>query len=234
MYSLRAIIDILLLPFIIAVVVTLLLYVIYRNTVKKAIINKYNQNHPNKVTIFTIITIILLLFCFSGTAFGLSLYNLHQIKVDMSYITGNTEEDSEQEEIRYFDIFGNEYEYAHKIILYDENGIAYHQSDDNLKSRYIGNNGKAFFISNAYLNQGGCLVCFNIDIEEDVEYTDNSYEIITADGEHLYWALGCYWDIDGNLIINSDGGDKKIVITKEKQEQYQLENSIFLKNQISD
>lgn len=234
MYSLRAIIDILLLPFIIAVVVTLLLYVIYRNTVKKAIINKYSQNHPNKVTIFTIITIILLLFCFSGTAFGLSLYNLHQIKVDMSYITGNAEEDTEQEEIRYFDIFGNEYDCEHDVVLYDENGTAYRSSHDDFRGRYSGENGKMFYSMNAYLNKGGCLVCFNTDIEEDVEYTDNIYEIITADGEHLYWALGCYWDIDGNLIINPDGGDKRIVITKEEQEQYQLENSIFLKNQISD
>lgn len=234
MYSLRVIIDILLLPFSIAVVVTLLLYVIYRSTVKKAAAEKYGQSKPNRVTAVTVITIIVLLLCFAGTAFGLSLHNLHNIKADMSYITSNTKEDTEQEEIRYFDIFGNEYEYAHKIILYDENGIAYHQSDDNLKSRYIGNNGKAFFISNAYLNQGGCLVCFNIDIEEDVEYTDNSYEIITADGEHMYWALGCYWDIDGNLIIHPDGIDEKIVITKEEQEQYQLEHGIFLKNQISD
>ncbi len=234
MYSLRVIIDVLFLPLIIAVVVTLLLYVIYRNTVKKTIAKKYNQSNPNKVTAFTIIVVILLLLCFAGTTLGLSLYNLHQIKNDMSYITNTSEKDTEQEEIRYFDIFGNEYECEHKVILYDENGTAYHQNSDDLTSRYIGDNGKMFYNMNAYLNKGGCLICFNTDIEENVEFTDNIYEIITADGEHLYWALSCYWDIDGNLIINPDGEEKKIVITKEEQEQYQLEHGIFLKNQISD
>lgn len=234
MYSLRVIIDICLLPIAIAAVAAILLYIIYRNTLKKTISKKYGQSNPNKATFLSVLMIILIIFSFAATMLGLSLYNLHQIKDDMSYLTSSNENETEKKEERYFDIFGNEYDCEHDVVLYDESGTAYRSEHNNLSNSYIGDNGKMFYSFNAYLNRGGCLICFNTDIEEDFEYTDNIYEIITADDEHLYWALSCYWDIDGNLIINPDGEDDKIIITKAEQEQYQLEHGIFLKNQISD
>lgn len=169
---------------------------------------------------------MVLVLIFSSTSLGMSFYNLYQITKDTAYLTEHN--DKTHKDIRYFDIFGNEYECEHKIILYDEDGIAYHQSDDDSRWRFIGDNGKEFFVSYAYLNEGGCVVFINTDIMENIEYTDSPYEIITESGEHLYWALCCYWDIEGNLLINPDGGDKKIVITKEQQEKYQLEHNILL------
>lgn len=220
--------DIFFIPLSVSSAITVLFYVLYKATIKKKVTEKYYQSNPDKVTIMTISAILILISIFTATALGMSFHSLNQIKKDTSYLTKHNDE--APDDIRYFDILGNEYECEHKIILYDENGIAYHQSDNDSRWRFIGDNGKEFSVSYAYLNEGGCVVCINTDTAENIEYTDNPYEIISDSGEHFYWALCCYWDIEGNLLINPDGNDKKIVITKERQEKYQLEHEIFLKN----
>lgn len=194
------------LPNVISIVVTLIVFLVTNKTFhnkKLKYLNDNNKTGAKKTTFLKIFILVLIYIIVNLISCNIILF------IDRDYN-------------QKFDIFGNEYSSQSDILLYDGNGKSYIFVDGGSyeTSYFIGIDSIEHPAESTYLTEGGYIVF--LDSKKIVNYI-GIYEIEYEDGEHYYAALRPYWNSEGTLIVDNDA---KILITKEQQLEYQKTQNV--------